>query len=93
MAASTAAAAPPAPTEAAHAGHDMGGMVTGEQMTQLLAAAEHFRGDAPFFLHNADILSDLGSHAIDLAQYLCGPIVRATAATLAPAFLSRLAKS
>jgi predicted dehydrogenase len=25
------------------------------------------------------ILSDLGSHAIDLAQYLCGPIVRATA--------------
>jgi predicted dehydrogenase len=25
------------------------------------------------------ILSDLGSHAIDLAQYLCGPIVRVTA--------------
>ena len=25
----------------------------------LLAAAEHFRGDAPFFLHNADILSDI----------------------------------
>jgi predicted dehydrogenase len=25
------------------------------------------------------ILSDLGSHAIDLAQYLCGPIARATA--------------
>ena len=25
------------------------------------------------------ILSDLGSHAIDLAQYLCGPIVRTTA--------------
>lgn len=25
------------------------------------------------------ILSDLGSHAIDLAQFLCGPIVRATA--------------
>jgi NDP-sugar pyrophosphorylase family protein len=25
----------------------------------LLAAAAHFRGDAPFFLHNADILSDI----------------------------------
>jgi predicted dehydrogenase len=25
------------------------------------------------------ILSDLGSHALDLAQFLCGPIVRATA--------------
>src|ERR671911_1680952 len=27
------------------------------------------------------ILSDLGSHAIDLAMFLCGPIVRATAAS------------
>jgi NDP-sugar pyrophosphorylase family protein len=42
--------------EAVFSREDPGPLETGGA---LLAAREHFRGDAPFFLHNADILSDV----------------------------------
>lgn len=42
--------------EAVFSREDPGPLETGGA---LLAAEEHFRGDAPFFLHNADILSDI----------------------------------
>jgi NDP-sugar pyrophosphorylase family protein len=42
--------------EALFSREDPGPLETGGA---LLVAKEHFRGDAPFFLHNADILSDI----------------------------------
>ena len=38
----------------------------------LLAAAAHFRGDAPFFLHNADILSDVPLREMYAAHLAAG---------------------
>ena len=38
----------------------------------LVAAAAHFRGDAPFFLHNADILSNLPLRALHVAHLTRG---------------------
>ncbi|HLM68599.1 MAG TPA: sugar phosphate nucleotidyltransferase [Longimicrobium sp.] len=55
--------------EAVFSREDPGPLETGGA---LLVAQEHFRGDAPFFLHNADILSDIPLGDVHAAHRAAG---------------------